>query len=329
MGTKKKVFIPLAITIILLIAFVAAWAGISQNDYVFKINGQKISMNEFNPYLTLQKKTMEMELGENVWDMLIEESPAIEHARDGAKQSLIDTVVKIQQAESRNLSLTKEEKEQIRAAVERESIIENLNKFGITKEEFVKMNEDVLLIDKLSVALYEETDHSTHSHGNIDIESYKLGKEPTGGLTTFNSRHILFSTADLTDEEAENVRVKAETVLNRVKNGEDFATLAGQYSEDPGSKNNGGLYENISRGQFVSEYENAVLSLKAGEVYPELVKSSHGYHIIKCEGITNPNGYVSLSVAQNILSSELNEVAQKWISEAKVEVNGQRFNSAQ
>ena len=329
MGTKRKVFIPLAITVILLIAFVAAWAGISQNDYVFKINGQKISMNEFNPYFILQNKSMEMELGENVWEMLINEAPAIETARDGAKQSLIDTVVKVQQAESRKLSLSKEEKEEIRLAVENEAIINSLNEFGITKEEFVKMNEDVLLIDKLSIALYNEKDHSTHSHGKVDIESLKNNEEPKGDITTFNSRHILFSTKDLTDAEVENVRVKAEAVLNRVKKGEDFATLAGQYSEDPGSKDNGGLYENIGRGQFVPEYEIAVFSLNAGDVYPELVKSSHGYHIIKSEGVNNPDGYVSLAVAQSIIASELNEEAEKWISEANIEVNEQRYNSAQ
>jgi len=287
-------------------------------------------MAEFNPYFILQKQSMESELGENVWDMLINEAPAIETARDGAKQSLIDTVVKVQQAESRKVSLTKEEKEQIRAVAEQEAIIERLNEFGITKEEFVKMNEDVLLIDKLAVVLYEETDHSEHSHGNVDIESYELVKETDESkLSTFNSRHILFSTTDLTEEEAENVRVKAEGVLNRVKNGEDFATLAGQFSEDPGSKDKGGLYENIARGKFVSEYEDAVYSLNPGEIYPELVKSSHGYHIIKCEGINNPEGYVSLSVAQNILAAELAEKAEKWISEAEIEVNEQRYNSAQ
>jgi len=327
MGTKRKVFIPLAITIILLIAFVVAWACISQNDYVFKINGQKISMNEFNPYLILQKKSMEAELGENVWDMLIDEAPAIETARDGAKQSLIDTVVKTQQAKERKLSLTQDEKEELRTYAEQYT--NALTEYGITVEEFVKMNEDVALIEKLSVALYNEKDHSAHSHGKIDIVAYENGEETTNTITTFNSRHILFSTEGLDETEAEKVRIKAEGVLARILNGEDFATLAGEFSEDPGSKNNGGLYENIERGSFVTEYEAAAFSLNPGEVYPALVASGYGYHIIKLESITNPDGYISLAAAQNVLASELNEEAKKWISEAEIEVNPQRYNSAQ
>lgn len=328
MGAKRKIFIPLAITVILLIAFVAAWAGISQNDYVFKINGQKVSMNEFSPYLKIQKKTMEAELGEDVWDRLINEAPAIESARNSAKQSLVEDVIKVQQAKARKISLTKEEIEAIRLMAEQEAVVERLEPFGITKEEFIKMNEDVLLIDKLKVALYKETDHTDHSHGKVDMMAYENGSEPSN-VMTFNSRHILFSTKNLTAEQEVAVKAKAEDVLNRIKNGEDFATLAGQYSEDPGSKANGGLYENIGSGAFVWEYEKAIRSINAGEVYPELVKSSHGYHIIKSEGVTNPDGYVSNDAVENILLGELYDTADKWLAEAVVEVNEQRYNSAQ
>ena len=112
-------------------------------------------------------------------------------------------------------------------------------------------------------------------------------------------------------------------------NGEDFGTLAATYSEDSGSKDNGGLYENITRGSFVEEYENAVFSINAGEIYPELVKSSHGYHIIKSEGIINPNGYVSREIASRIITEELNTAADEWIKNSEIEVNPQRYNSAQ
>lgn len=328
MSAKKRVIIPLFVTVLLLAAFVGVWMYILQNDYVFKINGQKVTMNEFNPYLVLQKKIMEEEdeNGENIWNMLINDAPAIETARNNAKQSIVDTVVKVQEAKARKLSLTREEKEQIRQAVEYYSDI--LEEYGITKEEFVKINEDTLLIDKLSVAIYKETDHSAHSHGKIDMESYEKNIESPNALA-FSSRHILFSTAGLTEAEAAKVKVKAETVLKRVKAGEDFAKLAGEYSEDPGSKNNGGLYEDITSGSFVSEYENAVLSLKDGEIYPELVRSSHGYHIIKLENIKNPEGYLGLAAAQNVVVSEFYEIAKKWVEEADVKVNEQNYNSAQ
>lgn len=81
------------------------------------------------------------------------------------------------------------------------------------------------------------------------------------------------------------VRKKAVEVLQRVKAGEDFATLAKEYSEDEGSKDNGGLYTGVKKGQFVAEYDDQIFNkLKVGEVAPDLVKTAFGYHIIKKEG---------------------------------------------
>ncbi|MFN3330635.1 MAG: peptidylprolyl isomerase, partial [Pyrinomonadaceae bacterium] len=92
------------------------------------------------------------------------------------------------------------------------------------------------------------------------------------------------------DNRAEK-RAKAEEILNRVRVGEDFAELAKQFSEDPGSKDKGGLYENIRKGAFVPEFESAALSLEPGQVAPQVVETQFGYHIIKLEKIDYiPNG---------------------------------------
>lgn len=327
MGTKRKIFIPLAVTVILLIAFVFAWTCISRNDYVLKINNQKISMSEFSPYLIIQKMSMENQKnGEIDWENeLIGETPAIESAREFAKQSMVDTVVKVQQAKARKLSLTKVEKEEIRSYAEQYEDV--LKKYKITTEEFAKMNEDVALIDKLALDIYKTTDHTSHNHGEVDIESYEKGESPEN-IVEFDSRHILFNTAGLPAEQAEKVKATAEEVLQKILNGADFASLAKQYSEDPGSKDNGGLYENIKSGSFVEPYENAVLSLKDGEIYPELVKSDYGYHIIKLEKISKP-GYLSYSSAQKLITREFDEISQEWVDNAKIEINEQRYNSAQ
>ena len=60
-------------------------------------------------------------------------------------------------------------------------------------------------------------------------------------------------------------RTKAEEILNRAKAGEDFAKLAKEFSEDPGSKEKGGLYEGVTMGQFMPEFEKAALALEAGQ----------------------------------------------------------------
>ena len=78
-------------------------------------------------------------------------------------------------------------------------------------------------------------------------------------------------------------KTKAEEILNRVKAGEDFAALAKEFSDDPGSKESGGQYENIRMGQMVKPFEDAAMSVQPGEVVPTLVETDFGYHIIKLE----------------------------------------------
>ncbi len=91
------------------------------------------------------------------------------------------------------------------------------------------------------------------------------------------ARHILLNTGGK-DEAA--VRKQAEELLAKIKGGADFAALAKQYSEDPGSKEKGGDLDFFPRGQMVPEFEMAAFSLQPGQV-SDLVKTQYGFHIIK------------------------------------------------
>lgn len=81
--------------------------------------------------------------------------------------------------------------------------------------------------------------------------------------------HILLSTED-----------EAKTVLEKIKKGADFAQLAKQYSNDPGSASRGGDLGYIKHGELVPEFENAAFGLKKGEI-SGIVKTEFGYHLIK------------------------------------------------
>jgi peptidyl-prolyl cis-trans isomerase D len=89
--------------------------------------------------------------------------------------------------------------------------------------------------------------------------------------------HILLNTAGK-DEAA--VRKQAEDVLQKIKAGADFAALAKQYSDDTGSKANGGDLDYFGRGRMVPEFETAAFTLMPGQV-SDIVKSQFGFHIIK------------------------------------------------
>ena len=84
-------------------------------------------------------------------------------------------------------------------------------------------------------------------------------------------------------------KTKAEEILARAKNGEDFAALANEFSEDPGNmdpqsqQKKGGLYADTPKGRMVPAFEQAALALEPGQVAPELVETDFGYHIVKLE----------------------------------------------
>lgn len=89
--------------------------------------------------------------------------------------------------------------------------------------------------------------------------------------------HILLNTAGK-DEAA--VRKLAEDLLQQVKAGAGFAALATKFSEDEGSKVNGGDLDYFSRGRMVPEFETAAFALAPGQV-SDIVRTQYGFHIVK------------------------------------------------
>ncbi|WP_028318709.1 SurA N-terminal domain-containing protein [Desulfobulbus elongatus] len=97
-------------------------------------------------------------------------------------------------------------------------------------------------------------------------------------------RHILFRMTDEDSPETRNAKkAEAEKILARIKAGEDFAKLAGQFSED-GSKAKGGDLGFFARGQMVPSFEDSAFALSRGEV-SGVVESPFGFHILKLEEI--------------------------------------------
>lgn len=150
----------------------------------------------------------------------------------------------------------------------------------------LKLSEYSALIQALNEKLEKESEMT-----DDQIRAYYAEHSASGEMDELHVEHILFSTMaqppspmDPTgggakpDEAAK--RALAEQVLQRVKNGEDFAELAKQFSDDPGSKENGGDLGFAKRFQFVPEFEDAAWKLKAGEV-SGIVETDFGLHIIK------------------------------------------------
>jgi len=91
------------------------------------------------------------------------------------------------------------------------------------------------------------------------------------------------SLGEMFEKENEKSHQKALEVLERVKKGEDFVKLAKEFSKDPGSASKGGDLGFVKKGKFVPAFDEVLFSstLKKGEIYPELVETKFGWHIIK------------------------------------------------
>jgi peptidyl-prolyl cis-trans isomerase D len=124
--------------------------------------------------------------------------------------------------------------------------------------------------------------------------------------------HILLMTVGKTDAEVEEIRKKAQDILNQAKKGANFEDLAKKYSEDPGTKDKGGDLGWIVQGQTVAEFEKAAFSLPKGSI-SDLVKTQYGFHILKIidkeSAHTKPFDEVKDSIRTPLLLSEADKQA--------------------
>jgi parvulin-like peptidyl-prolyl isomerase len=116
-----------------------------------------------------------------------------------------------------------------------------------------------------------------------DISEEEISKrfeEKYTGDQKASAQHILLNTQGKSAEEKQNIRKKMEGILSEARSGKDFGELAQKYSEDPGSKDRGGLYEDFERGDMVKPFEDAAFTTPIGEI-SDIVETQYGFHIIK------------------------------------------------
>ncbi|MGE5234273.1 MAG: peptidylprolyl isomerase [Acidobacteriota bacterium] len=126
----------------------------------------------------------------------------------------------------------------------------------------------------------------------------------------FKVSHILVAVKkDAPPAEREAAKKKAESLLQQAKGGADFAKLASENSDDPGSKAHGGELPWLGRGQTVPEFEKAALALtKPGELSP-VVETQFGFHILKLDE-HRPAGTVSFEEAKPRIVASLKRMAE-------------------
>ena len=146
--------------------------------------------------------------------------------------------------------------------------------------------------------------------------------------------HILARVPETGGSEGEDkARAKIADVLRRVKAGEDFAKLARELSEDPGSKENGGDLGLVRKGEMVPQFEQAAFAMKAGEVSAEPVRTPFGFHAIKVIEVQaaakTPLKDVAAQIRDRLSAEAADRAAKAKADEARAKLQGAADFSAE
>lgn len=288
--------------ILAFIAVIVIFAGViwgvafayKSREAVGVVAGNKITTNEFVFVLKSVRSMLEQSMlspnatkaeVDSFWSSVVEGKTVSEKADAMALEEAKKIKIQLIRAKGNNIELTKEEKENNKKEIN--EMIEKLGGkaeasdrirmvYGVSIAEYRKIREEMSLINK-----YAEFEKSKIDVSEEDlVESYNKNYENQDQVTV---RHILISTVDtegnqLPEDKFEEAQDLANSLVDRVKGGEDFGELVKEYTADMSSRDTKGQYT-FRKGQMVPEFEAWSFNNRPGDV--GIVKSDYGYHIIK------------------------------------------------
>ncbi|AOV06477.1 foldase protein PrsA [Sporosarcina ureilytica] len=217
-------------------------AGCSNGESVATVGGEKITKDE-------------------LYEILVQSNG------QQALEALIDEKIVALEVKKEDIKVPEDEiKEEVANFMENaggeEAFKNALEQSGMTEEDFKKDVIQYLSIRKLMEPRVEVTDEEIETYFEENKDSFNVEEQ-------VEARHILVE-----DEKTAN------EIEQKLKDGEDFAELAKEYSTDEGSGALGGDLGFFTRGRMVPEFEEKAFSMKVGEI-SEPVKTEYGYHIIE------------------------------------------------
>jgi peptidyl-prolyl cis-trans isomerase C len=214
-------------------------------------------------------------------------SPVPPEQRDTVYRSILDDLVGLhlltQEAAARKITIPDADVAAQMTKIEGQfptpgAFAEMLKERNMTPEQVRSDTRRDLVIAKLLSAEVESK--SKVEPQQID-EFYKTNPEQFSQGERVRASHILISASKSADPAVKaQARTRAEGILKEVKAGKDFAALAKQHSEDPGSAVQGGDLGFFTQGQMVGPFNDAAFSLAPGAT-SELVETDFGFHIIR------------------------------------------------
>lgn len=298
----------------------------SRDTVVANVGEYEITKSEFEFYLQGIKQQMqgtELSTEEDWHTKEIDGKLAIEVAKEEALNNALYNIAYIEIYKNMGHKIGAEEKKAIKET--KDNIVaeyeqnggyeEFLKTQGITDEFVDLLCESIYCSDQLYAEFTQGKDVSDERvNQHFEENADELAKYRT-------AKHVLISTQNIETGEAYDdakkaeAKQKADEILKKAKNGEDFDALVNQYSEDPGSKTSPNGYT-FGDGEMVQEFQDCVDSLKPGEI--GFCQSSFGYHIVKRVEL-DKSVFVE-NVKQFLLTEEFNKYIDEKCAEYAITI---------
>ena len=311
-GVMKYALIGIAAVVVIAAALIFYFSY--SKGYVAKVGNEKVTTAEFNFFLKQQKTDMLNKAGNpadpnTFWNTKIDGENAIDIARKKALENAQELKLQVIKAKEQKITLEKTDLDNLESGI-KQIVTDNgstiqANKVfkeenGVTLDEFKEIYKSFTLGSKLrdkEMAALNISEGDVETYYNKYPDYFKDSMYRVNAEEAVWARHILInSTSAMSAEDQDKAKKKADDLLARANKGEDFATLAKENTEDPGSAQFGGEYL-FGKGRMMPEFENAAFALNPGQI-SGLVKTDYGYHIIKLEEKIPQGAPVSLRAAK-------------------------------
>lgn len=274
------------------------------SDTVAKVNGDKISVEEFSKDFNIIRQNYEAQYGPEFLD---QEGPDGETMGEVLKENVLDKLIVeeiiMQKAEEEKFIATDEEvNEEVKGFKEMVGGKEGFDSFleaNDMDEEYFKAG----IKKELTVEKYREKFIEGLKLEDKDLkEHYEANKNQ---YETIKASHILVEKEE-----------EAQEILKELEDGAEFAKLTERSIEPDAAEREGDLGY-FGRGQMVPEFEEAAFKLKVDEISAP-VKSEHGYHIIKVTDKKDSFDQVKEEVKADLENEKFAENLEKLKEDAKI-----------
>ncbi len=201
-------------------------------------------------------------------------------------------------------------------------------KDGLDKTEDAQNKLKLMEVQVMVQQLMERESEGLQKKMEVNDEAvkayYEAHKNDFMAKGSFDARHILIGVEKENPEKSEEAaQAKIAKIKEALKAGKKLEELSKEYNDDPGSKEKGGLYQNITYGSFVPEFDEAVRKQEIGKV-GEPIKSQYGYHFIQVEkrqdAVLQEFDKVKDQVKQKATKAKQEEVFQGFMNDLKKEM---------